>query len=382
VRFFTAGESHGPGLSVIIEGVPAGLQLQAEDIDLWLARRQGGYGRGARMQIEKDKVEILAGLRDGITLGSPLAFYLPNREWDNWKEIMSPHPGAKAERVVTRPRPGHADLPGAIKYRHRDIRNVLERASARETAARVVAGAVAWRLLKELGVEVLAHVLQIGPVAVARELSLEEIRRAWESPVYCACPVKSQDMVEAIQQAKEKGDTLGGVVEVRVSGLVPGLGSYVHWDRRLDGRLAQAVMSVPAVKGVEVGEGFKLAALMGSQAHDAIYYKKGRGFHRATNRAGGLEGGVTNGEELVVRAALKPIPTLRQPLPTVDLFTKEPVEATVERSDVCAVPAGAVVVALMVAWVLAQAYLEKLGGDHMEEIGERLQAYRDYLASL
>lgn len=382
LRYLTAGESHGRGLSVIVEGMPAGVPLTAEDINTWLARRQGGYGRGGRMAIERDRVEILAGVRGGYTLGSPVALFIANRDWENWQDIMTPAPGARPERAVTRPRPGHADLAGGLKYHQADLRNILERASARETAARVAAGAAAAALLKELGIELAAHVVRIGPVAVKGAVELSAARQAWESPVYCADPEVSRAMVAVIEEARQKGDTLGGVVEVLAAGVPAGLGSHVHWDRRLDGRLAQALMSIPAIKGVEIGAGFELASIPGSLSHDAIAYREGQGFYHPTNRAGGLEGGMTNGEILVLRAAMKPIPTLMQPLPSVDFLTKKPVTAAVERSDVCAVPAVAVVAWAAVAWVLAGAVMEKFGGDYLPEIQERMAAYRQYLSGI
>ncbi|KYH31352.1 chorismate synthase [Neomoorella mulderi] len=382
LRYLTAGESHGRGLSVIVEGMPAGVPLTAEEINTWLARRQGGYGRGGRMSIERDRVEILAGVRGGYTLGSPVALFIANRDWANWQEIMAPGPEARAERVVTRPRPGHADLAGGLKYHQADLRNILERASARETAARVAAGAVAAALLKELGIELAAHVVRIGPVAVKGAVELSAARQAWGSPVYCADPEASRAMVAVIEEARQKGDTLGGVVEVLAAGVPAGLGSHVHWDRRLDGRLAQALMSIPAIKGVEIGAGFELASIPGILAHDAIAYREGQGFYHPTNRAGGLEGGMTNGEILVLRAAMKPIPTLMQPLPSVDFLTKKPATAAVERSDVCAVPAAAVVAWAAVAWVLAGAVMEKFGGDYLPEIKERMAAYREYLSGI
>ncbi|MGI9953187.1 chorismate synthase [Moorellaceae bacterium AZ2] len=379
LRLLTAGESHGRGLVAIVEGIPAGVPLTAEFINARLARRQGGYGRGGRMAIEKDQVEILAGVRGGVTLGSPVALLLTNRDWENWREIMAAGPEAGKDRQVTRPRPGHADLPGGLKYRQEDLRNILERASARETAARVAAGAVAEALLEALGVELASHVVRIGPVEVKRCISFEEAREAGRSAVYCADAEAETAMVAAIREAGERGDTLGGIFEVLARGLPPGLGSHVHWDRRLDGRLAQALMSIPAIKGVEIGEGFALAAKAGSQAHDEIGYSREKGFFHYTNRAGGLEGGITNGETLIVRAAMKPIPTLRRPLRSVDWLTKEEVLAEVERSDVCAVPAAAVVGEAMVAWVLAGAFLEKFGGDHLEEICTRLKQYWEYV---
>lgn len=402
-RFFTAGESHGPQLTAIIDGVPAGLPLEAGYIDAQLARRQAGYGRGGRMTIEKDTVQITAGVRGGRTLGNPIALVIANRDWPNWEKIMAPGPEADLEpRVVTRPRPGHADLAGSIKYRHWDLRNVLERSSARETATRVAVGAVARRLLEEAGVEIVGHVVQIGPVKVEGEVPLEDIRRlASPSPLFCADPATATQMLAAIDKAREAGDTLGGIFEVIAVGLPPGLGSYAEWDRRLDGLLAQALMSIPAIKAVEIGAGVRVAELPGFQVHDAIFYdppaeaggakgvggtrlqppapNRRAGFYRRTNRAGGLEGGVTNGEPLVVRAAMKPIPTLRQPLASVDIVTKEPVEAAFERSDVCAVPAASVVGEAMVAIVLAAALLEKCGGDSLAELRTNLAAWRQWV---
>ncbi|MBC7105033.1 MAG: chorismate synthase [Firmicutes bacterium] len=381
MRYLTAGESHGPALITVVEGLPAGLPLTAAYVDLHLARRQRGYGRGGRMAVERDRVRILAGVRAGKTLGSPVALVIENRDWSNWSTVMAA--GAEADvaaRAVTRPRPGHADLAGAVKYRHTDLRNVLERASARETAARVAAGACARRLLEELGVRVAGQVTAIGSVrAAAAELSPDELLELVESsPVGCADAGASEAMVAAIDRAAAEGDTLGGVLEVRVWGLPPGLGSFAHWDRRLDGRLAGAVMSIPGIKGVEIGLGFAAAALPGSRVHDEIFYHPDRGFFRATNRAGGLEGGVTNGETLVVRAAMKPIPTLKKALRSVDLLTREPATAAYERADVCAVPAACVIAEAAVAWEVARAVLEKCGGDTLEEIGERWRAYRDH----
>ncbi|RPF49209.1 chorismate synthase [Thermodesulfitimonas autotrophica] len=380
LRYLTAGESHGPALLTIVEGIPAGLWLTADYIDRQLARRQGGYGRGGRQRIEEDRVEILSGVRGGYTLGSPIALKISNRDWANWREVMGPDPEARLdERVVTRPRPGHADLAGMLKYGHRDLRNVLERASARETAARVAAGTVARRLLEELGIEVAGQVLRIGPVEVPPfDAPPEEIRgKVEKSPVYCADKAGSEAMVAAIDRAREEGDSLGGVFEVRVYGVPPGIGSYVHWDRRLDGRLAQAVMSIQAIKGVEIGMGFRAASLPGSAVQDEIFYAPGRGFYRERNNAGGLEGGVTNGEPIVIRAAMKPIPTLRRPLKSIDIFTKERVEAAYERSDICAVPAACVIAEAVVAWEVARACLEKFGGDSLAEIKEALERLQE-----
>ncbi|MGH7392710.1 MAG: chorismate synthase [Candidatus Rokuibacteriota bacterium] len=383
-RFLTAGESHGEALTAVIDGVPAGLGLSEEDIDADLARRQRGYGRGGRMKIERDRVRIVSGVRWGTTLGSPITLQIANRDWDNWKETMAvapPAPGAQPKEV-TRPRPGHADLAGAMKYGHRDIRNVLERSSARETTARVAVAGVAKRLLAEFGISILSHVTEIGGVRVPESLALpwNEIRaRAEASEVRCADPETEAAIIAAIDQAKAKGDTLGGVFEVVAVGCPVGLGSYVQWDRRLDGRLAQALCSIQAIKGCEVGLGFDTARRPGSAVHDEILFDAAAGFRRATNNAGGLEGGVTNGQPVVVRAAMKPLSTLRTPLKSVDLATKEAVEAVVERSDVCAVPAAGIVGEAMTAIVLADAFLEKFGGDGIEEIRRNHAAYVESL---
>jgi len=384
LRFLTAGESHGEALVTVLDGVPAGLALTEADINEDLARRQRGYGRGGRMKIERDQVRILAGVRWGLTLGSPITLMIANRDWENWKAAMAvgaPDPAA-ATKEVTRPRPGHADLAGALKYGHRDIRNVLERSSARETTARVAAAGVAKRLLGEFGVTILSHVTEIGGVRVPPDFAMpwDEIRaRAEGSEVRCADPATEAAIIAAIDEAKGKGDTLGGVVEVVALGCPVGLGSYAQWDRRLDGRLAQALCSIQAIKGCEFGLGFETARRPGSAVHDEILFDPERGFRRTTNNAGGLEGGVTNGQPLVVRAAMKPLSTLRTPLRSVDLATKEAVEAVVERSDVCAVPAAGVVAEAMVALVLAEAFLEKFGGDSVEEIRRNHAAYLDAL---
>jgi chorismate synthase len=382
LRYLTAGESHGPALVAIIEGMPAGLALSAEYVNRQLARRQGGYGRGARMKIEADAVRFLSGVRRGVTLGSPVTLYIENKDWANWSDIMSPDPGACADnRAVTRPRPGHADLAGALKYRHRDMRNILERSSARETAARVAVGSVARKLLDELGVDLTGHVVQIGGIAAgAGRLSLAEIKeRTASSLILCADQTAEQQMISAIDQAKQKGDSLGGVFEIRVNGVPAGLGSHAQWDRKLDGRLAAALMSIQAVKGVEIGLGFAAAARDGSQVQDEIFYETDKGFYRRTNRAGGIEGGMSNGEEIVVRAAMKPIPTLYRPLQSVDLITKKPFEASVERSDVCAVPAACVIGEAVTAWELACACLEKFGGDSLDELKQNRDSYLAYL---
>jgi len=382
-RFLTAGESHGEALTAIIEGVPAGLLLSEADINEDLARRQRGYGRGGRMKIERDQAHISSGLRWGVTLGSPITLSIQNRDWENWKTTMAvgEPPAGTPSKAVTRPRPGHADLAGAMKYGHRDIRNVLERSSARETTARVAVAGVAKRLLAEFGISILSHVIEIGGLRIVPlDLPWEEIkRRAEASEVRCADPTAERAMIEAIDQAKATGDTLGGVFEVVALGCPVGLGSYVHWDRKLDGRLAQAFCSIHAIKGAEIGMGFEAARRPGSQVHDEILFDRDAGFSRRTNSAGGLEGGVTNGQPVIVRAVMKPIATLRRPLQSVDVETKEVVEAVVERSDVCAVPAAGVVGEAMMAITLAQAVLEKFGGDSLEEIRRNYQGYQDSL---
>ncbi len=380
LRYLTAGESHGPGLTAIIEGMPANLELTEADINRHLARRQEGYGRGGRMKIEKDQVSFLSGVRWGKTLGSPITLAVRNRDWANWEEVMSPHPEDRKEGLaVTHPRPGHADLTGVIKYRQDDARNILERSSARETAVRVAVGALCIRFLRDLGIEVLGCVTEIGGQCAADD---PDYRDRFQRSELSACRTydlnAEKAMIAAIDRAKEDGDSLGGVVEVVVLGLPPGLGSYVHWDRRLDGRLAAAVMSIQAFKGVEIGAGFETARLPGSRVHDEIYFQDGQ-IIRHTNRAGGVEGGMTNGAPLVIRGAMKPIPTLYQPLQTIDIKTKEPFAATVERSDVCAVPAAAVVAESVVAIEIASAMLEKFGGDAMEEIRENLAAYQRHV---
>lgn len=391
LHFHTAGESHGKALTALLEGIPAGLDLNvARDVDPELARRQGGYGRGRRMQIERDQVELLSGVRLGETLGSPLSMLIWNRDWENWTTAMAQEAppeeiNPKALRPHYLPRPGHADLVGALKYDRRDVRDILERASARETAARVACGAVAKRFLDELGISIGSHVRSIGAV-VAADLELPEDLNAEVdvSPVRCLDTEASDEMCEAIDAAKERGDTLGGVFEVVARGLPVGLGSYVSWDRRLDARLAAAVMSIQAVKGVDLGIGFEGATRPGSEVHDPIVPAEDRprsgGIGRASNRAGGLEGGVTTGEPLRVQGAMKPISTLRRRLPSVDLRDGSVGDAAVERSDVCAVPAAGVVGEAMVALVLADAVLEKFGGDSVGEVRRNLEGYIQYLA--
>jgi len=385
LRFFTAGESHGPRLTVILEGLPAGLGLVAADIDGDLARRQRGYGRGARMKIEQDRCEITAGVRGGETLGSPVALTVENRDHASWAGRMDVAPMPVPPEPLTRPRPGHADLAGGLKLDRHDLRDVLERASARETAARTAAGAVARKLLSAAGIELFSHVLSIGHVeAKALPGDLATVReRARGSDLSCADPEAEAAMREAIREAAHEGDTLGGVFEVVATGVPAGLGSHAQWDRKLDGRLAQALMSIPAIKGVVLGDGGAAAREPGSQVHDPIGYDaEARRFTRASNRAGGVEGGISNGEPVVCRGFMKPIATLRRPLGSVDVVTKEPFLAAFERSDVCAVPAAAVVGEAMVALTLADALLEKHGGDSMTELLRNVRGYaqqvRDY----
>ncbi|WP_243290063.1 chorismate synthase [Bacillus sp. FJAT-47783] len=385
MRYLTAGESHGVQLTTILEGVPSGLPLTAEDINADLARRQKGYGRGRRMQIEKDEVKIVGGVRHGKTLGSPIALVVENRDWKHWTKIMGVDPiGADEEkevkRQISRPRPGHADLNGAIKYGHRDMRNVLERSSARETTVRVAAGAVAKKVLFELGIEVIGHVTEIGGVKANTSYeSLDELRKKSEqSEVRCGDSQVEQQMKGAIDNAKENGDSIGGVVEVIVEGMPAGVGSYVHYDRKLDAKIAQAMISINAFKGVEFGIGFEAARRFGSQVHDEIAWDKERGYYRKTNRLGGFEGGMTTGMPIVVRGVMKPIPTLYKPLQSVDIETKEPFNASIERSDSCAVPAAAVVAEAVVAWEIANAIVEQFGVDRMDTIKENVERLKEY----
>ena len=381
-RFLTAGESHGPALTTIIEGVPAGLPISAESVNAQLKRRQGGYGRGARQKIESDAVEFLSGVRFGQAIGSPITMVVRNRDWANWTRKMSIEPLSESEEAVAAisvPRPGHADYAGMMKYGHQDLRNILERASARNTATLVAVGAVASRLLSEFDVTVASHVVNIGGIkADSNEIDLRRLTELTEaSPVRVADKDAETKIIAAIDAAKYRGDTLGGVFEVVALGVPVGLGSYVHWDRRVDGLLAQALMSIQAIKGVEVGMGFGSADVPGSQVHDAFYYESDAAkFTRGSNNAGGTEGGITNGEPLIVRAVMKPIATLMKQLPSVNLETKEGVPAFAERSDVCAVPAAAVVGEAMVAIVLAQLMCEKFGGDSLSEMRANVAAYR------
>ena len=387
LRYLTAGESHGPALVGILEGLPAGVRYDASELASELARRRTGHGRSPRMSFEEDRFEVLGGVRHGRTLGSPVAIVIANTEWPKWTEVMSPDAPADPAAVaatgrgapLTRPRPGHADLVGMQKYGFDDARNVLERASARETATRVALAWFARSLLADVGVSVLSHVVRIGDVAVADDAALpgpDALPAIDADPVRCADPDASQRMVARIDRAREDRDTLGGVVEVVAYGLPPGLGSHVHWDRKLDTRLAAALMSIQAIKGVGVGEGFGSAEVPGSLAHDEIAGDGQGGYRRLTHRAGGIEGGMSTGEVLRVRAAMKPISSLTRPLQTVDVATGEPAEAIQQRSDVCAVPRAGVVAEAAVALTLADALLEKTGGDSLDEVREHLAAYR------
>ena len=379
LRMITAGESHGPGLTCVLEGMPAGLMLDAEAINRDMARRQLGHGRGGRMKIERDAADPTAGVRHGRTLGSPIALAIANRDYVNWEERMSPWPVEGPPEEVHLPRPGHADLAGILKFGLTDVRDVLERASARETAARVAGGAVCKEFLRALGVEVFSHVLQIGSVlapAYPEPLGPEAFADVDSSPVRCLDADASRAMVGHIDTQRKANESLGGVFEVRAYGLLPGLGSHVSWEERLDGRLAGALCSIQSVKGASVGEGYALAGKPGSAAHDEIFHSPERGYYRDTNRAGGLEGGITNGEPLIVSAAMKPLPTLTKPLRSVDTSTHEPAQALRERTDSCTVPAGGVVGEAMVAFVLADAYRRKFGGDHIDDVHAAVAAYR------
>lgn len=401
IRYITAGESHGKALVGFIEGIPSGLSLSTEDIDRDLKRRQGGYGRGGRMKIESDHAEILSGVRWGKTIGSPVTLIIENKDYKNWIEAMSPT--AKAEGsipAVVKPRPGHADLSGAIKYCHHDMRNILERSSARETAMRVALGAVAKRFLSEFGITLGSYVIQIGKIKVqsskskvhsSEEKLLSLFKKAEKSPVRCPEIEAEKQMINLIDRAIREGNSLGGIFEVFVLGLPAGLGSYIQWDRKLDGRLAQALMSIQAIKGVEVGLGFEMSSKFGSEGMDEIFYraksKEQRaknentiwGFYRKTNNAGGVEGGMTNGMPVILRAAMKPIPTLRKPLRSFDIITKKPVQAAYERSDICAVPAAGVIGEAMTALTVADAFLEKFGGDSMSETLNNYNSFMRYV---
>jgi chorismate synthase len=378
-RFVTAGESHGPGLTAIVEGMPAGLKLDRAALDRDMARRQLGHGRGGRMKIESDAVEIRSGVRHGRTLGSPIAILVANRDYANWEERMSPWPVDAEVEEVHLPRPGHADLTGLLKFGHDDVRNVLERASARETAARTAAGSVARTFLTALGVSVHSHVIQIGSVTAPEreDLAPRDFDAVDDDPVRCLDPEAGAAMVKEIDRLRKANESLGGSFEVRAFGLVPGLGSHVSWEEKLDGRLAQAIVSIQSIKGVTIGPAWEVSGRPGSEAHDEIFYSEERGYFRETNRAGGLEGGMTNGQPLAVRAAIKPISTLTKPLRSVDTETKQPAEALRERTDSTVVPAAAVVGEAMVCLTLAGAYREKFGGDHIDDVLGALAAYKE-----
>jgi chorismate synthase len=379
LKLITAGESHGPGLTCIVEGLPAGLELDRAALDRDLARRQLGHGRGGRMKIESDRADVTAGVRHGRTLGGPIAIQVHNRDYANWEDRMNPWPVAVETPEVHLPRPGHADLVGTQKYGLSDVRDILERASARETAARVAGGALARAFLRALGVEVYSHVLQITSVRAPRrdDLTPEDFAHVDDSPVRCLDPEATRAMVNEINTLRKQNESLGGVFEVRAFNVLPGLGSHISWEQRLDGRLAMAILSIQAMKGVAIGDGNEVAGLPGSEAHDEIFYSEERGYYRETNRAGGIEGGITTGDPVVVRGWMKPLPTLTKPLRSVDIETHEPAQALRERTDSCTVPAAGVVGEAMVAFVLADAYRQKFGGDHIDDVRAAVDAYEE-----
>lgn len=383
LRYLTAGESHGQGLIGILDGYPAGIKVSAAEINKDLARRQVGYGRGNRMQIENDKAEILSGVRWGRSLGGPISLLIKNKDWLNWQKAMSISSEYEdSVSQVTKPRPGHADLSGLIKYCHKDIRNILERASARETAIRVAIGAVCKLLLKEFNIKIISHVTEIGGVGIDRmKLKLDDIQKKAESSLLrCADKDAEKKMIKRVDSAKRSGDSLGGVFEVIVANPPIGLGSHTQWDRKINARLSNAIMSIQAIKGVEIGLGFEAAKRFGSDVHDEIFYdNRAKRFYRKTNNAGGIEGGMTNGEEIIIRAAMKPIPTLMKPLRSVDIFTKKPFKASIERSDVCAVPAAGIVGEAVVAFEIANAMIEKFGGDSLSEMMRNYNGYMKYV---
>ncbi|MFA6075439.1 MAG: chorismate synthase [Negativicutes bacterium] len=372
LRYLTGGESHGPALTGIIEGLPAGLYVDIEIINRDLAQRQMGYGRGERMAIEADRVRILSGMRGGVTLGSPISFLIENNDYENWQDYMNPVAESKNDKRVTAPRPGHADLTGALKYRFDDARNVLERASARETATRVVVGSICRQLLERFGVQVYFHVVNIGGIKVQVENKVEQnMLEVLKSPLFMRDKAAEQRAIELIDAAKAGGESVGGIFEIVITGVPAGLGSYVHWDRKLDAKLAFALQSIQAIKGVEFGCGFECADLPGSAVHDEIFYSAARGYSRNTNNAGGIEGGMSNGESIIIRCAMKPIPTLKNPLRSVDIIDHSAIVANSERSDICAVPAAAVVGAAVAATVVAEEFLRVFGGDSIEEMEAR-----------
>jgi len=385
IRFLNAGESHGPALTAIIEGIPSNLKISSDYINNELARRQKGYGRGGRMKIEKDRVKILSGLRFGYTLGSPITLMIENKDWENWTDIMAIEGEPVEKREITNPRPGHADLVGGIKYGFEDLRNVLERASARETTTRVAVGAVCKQLLEDIGIKIGSYVISIGNLSVRDKIKDIPLKKRAEiaenSEVRIPVPEEDEKFKKLIDEAKKEGESLGGVFEVFATGVPIGLGSYTQWDRRLDGKIAQAMMSIQAMKGVEIGDGFSLSKKFGSQAHDEIFWDEEKGFYHKTNRAGGIEGGITNGEPIIVRVGMKPIPTLmrKKSLQSVNIKTKEPFDAAKERSDITAVPAAAVVGEAMLAIVLADAILEKFGNDNWIEIKKCIHKYKEHI---
>jgi chorismate synthase len=384
LHYYTAGESHGPVLTAIIEGMPAGVPISEKNINVQLKRRQEGYGRGQRMKIETDTVKVMSGVRFGKTLGSPITLQVENRDWKNWTKIMSQFGKATSQRSVHFPRPGHADLAGGIKYDHKDLRNLLERASARETTMRVAVGALVRQLLEAFDIELYSYVKSIGDVVVTAKMPALKLLRTTvnKSSVRCYDAKAAKKMIALIDQAKKKKDSVGGQFEVIVTGVPIGLGSHVHWEHKLDGRLAQAVMSIQAIKAVEMGMGVEAGQRFGSQVHDAIFYNKSKGFYHKTNNAGGFTGGMTNGNPIVVRGTIKPISTLYKPLPSVDVVTKKPKLANIERSDICVVPAAGVIAENVVAITVAQAFLEKFGGDSLRELQkhyrESLKMQREY----
>ncbi|MBI5574404.1 MAG: chorismate synthase [Elusimicrobia bacterium] len=385
IRYVTSGESHGKCLTAILEGIPYGLELDEDFINSELARRQKGFGRGERMQsIESDKVSIISGVRHGKTLGSPIALTISNKDWENWKTIMSTESGAADEKFkLTRPRPGHADLPGILKFNTDDMRDILERSSARETAARVAVGAICKKFLKEFEIKIISFTKEIAGIRVpSSKMKIDDIADlAEKSPVRCFDEKTAERMIKAIEKAKENGDTVGGIFTVVVGGMPVGLGSHTQWDLKLDARLAYAVMSIQAVKGVEIGRGFDVSRKLGSQVHDEIFYDNSIGYWRKTNNAGGIEGGISNGEQIIVRAAMKPIPSLKKPLQSVDIKTKESIKAQIVRSDVCAVPAAGVIGESVVSIEIAKAFIEKFGGDSITEIKANYLNYTDMLKS-
>ena len=377
LRYLTAGESHGKCLTGIIEGFPANIPIDIEVVNKDLRRRQKGYGRGGRMEIERDEVEILSGMRGGKTLGSPISFLIANRDYENWEPYMNTVEADIEQRKVTKPRPGHGDLAGVMKYGFQDIRNVLERSSARETAVRTAIGSFAKQLLLLFGIEGGSHVTAIGSVKLEEEIhDFQRLQMAEQSSVHCVDPWTEKRMIEEIEKTRSAGDSLGGVFEVQIKGVPVGLGSYVHWDRKLDARLAQGLMSIQGIKGVEIGCGFMSANLEGSLVHDEIFYDENKGYYRRSNRAGGIEGGMSNGENILLRCAMKPIPTLNKPLQSVDIETKKPYAASVERSDTCAVPSAAIVGEMVALTIIAEEFLRKFGGDSLGEIEERWKNYK------